>query len=267
MNPTSTASRVFLTSTNIAVYGDNNSSETFGTDINYFGQRITLTLHKEGSNLSVYINNNQQGTTGNVGLETYYFSRLGRGTSSNGSIGNYYSYRQWDTPVADPTNIIETPDFTLTPDSTKMRTSANANPVLGQGVAKWYADEFSAYRDSRVVFDATDDNMSGLPALTGDWSYMIDTSINTLGTTKYLLEQTAGSSAILALADNFIYLRDTTGANDIALTSYTLTTGRTQFGFVRSGDDLLYYVNGVLKETVDVTGRTFDFGTVGKSAT
>jgi len=226
----------------------------------------TIVVRLSGNTLSVFAGGIQIGSdtdvTGSVFDNIY---RIGR-VASNSFNGSLQSLEIYDVAVADVTNITETPVQTLTADPLKMRTSANLNPTDGQDVAKWYADEFSAYRDARVVFD-TNDNMSGLPALTGDWSYMIDTSINTLGTTKYLLEQTAGSSAILALADNYMYLRDTTGANDIALTSYTLTTSRTQFGFVRSGDDLLYYVNGVLKETVDVTGRTFDFGTVGKSAT
>ena len=228
------------------------------TDVN------KLLLRRTGNTLEYWLNDISIDSSDMTGKEL----NIGCLSRSNNDVAkNFYSVRAWSVAVADPVNPTETPTQTLTPDPTAMRTSANANPVLGEDVAKWYADEFSAYRDARVVFDATDDNMSGLPALTGDWSYMIDTSINTLGTTKYLLEQTAGSSAILALADNYMYLRDTTGANDIALTSYTLTTGRTQFGFVRSGDDLLYYVDGVLKETVDVTGRTFDFGTIGKSAT
>jgi len=224
-----------------------------------------IVVRLSGSTLSVFMDDTQLGADTDVTGSTFTtLTTLGNDVNSfNGSLQSLEIY---DVAVADVTNITETPVQTLTADPLKMRTSANLNPTDGQDVAKWYADEFSAYRDARVVFD-TNDNMSGLPALTGDWSYMIDTSINTLGTTKYLLEQTAGSSAILALADNYMYLRDTTGANDIALTSYTLTTSRTQFGFVRSGDDLLYYVNGVLKETVDVTGRTFDFGTVGKSAT
>ena len=224
-----------------------------------------IIVRLSGNTLSVFMNGTQLGSDTDVTGSTFTtLTTLGNSVSSiNGTLQSLEIY---DVAVADVTNITETPVQTLTADPLKMRTSANANPTDGQDVAKWYADEFSAYRDARVVFD-TDDNMSGLPALTGDWSYMIDTSINTLGTTKYLLEQTAGSSAILALADNYMYLRDTTGANDIALTSYTITTSRTQFGFVRSGNDLLYYVNGVLKETVDVTGRTFDFGAVGKNAT
>ncbi len=227
------------------------------TGLSTFQGDIKITINGDLANLN--INGVDYGNKDISSLAERTYDTLSSSSFSDwGSLGGF---KQWNS--ADDSGD---PDFTLTADPTKLRTSANANPVLGEDVAKWYADEFSAYRDSRVVFD-TNDNMSGLPALTGDWSYMIDTSINTLGTTKYLLEQTAGSSAILALADNLMYLRDTTGANDIALTSYTLTTGRTQFGFVRSGDDLLYYVNGVLKETVDVTGRTFDFGTVGKSAT
>ena len=52
-----------------------------------------------------------------------------------------------------------------------MRTSANLNPTDGQDVAKWYADEFSAYRDARVVFD-DDDYMEGLPPQAGDFTYV-----------------------------------------------------------------------------------------------
>jgi hypothetical protein len=241
----------------IQVVDDLGSALNF-TSVNFSGKEF-IEVTKDGNNLT--ISNGVDSQTQDVSSYTLvdHIDQLGGNNQSNFDLKKLEFWNSADSSGA--------PDFTLTPDPTKLRTSANTNPVLGEDVAKWYADQFSAYRDSRVVFDATDDNMSGLPALTGDWSYMIDTSINTLGTTKYLLEQTAGSSAILALADDLMYLRDTTGANDIALTSYTLTTGRTQFGFVRSGDDLLYYVNGVLKETVDVTGRTFDFGTVGKSAT
>ena len=77
----------------------------------------------------------------------------------------------YDVAVADVTNITETPVQTLTADPLKMRTSANLNPTDGQDVAKWYADEFSAYRDARVVFD-TNDNMEGLPPQAGDFTYV-----------------------------------------------------------------------------------------------
>ena len=107
--------------------------------------------------------------------------------------------------------------------------------------------------------------MEGLPTITGDRTYILDLKLSTLGTTKYLLQETGGNSAVLALADNYLYLRDTTGSNDIALTSHTLTTDKSVYALVINGTNLLYYVDAVLKETVDITGRTFDWTQVGAS--
>ena len=131
-------------------------------------------------------------------------------------------------------------------------TNVGATPFTGTGLSVECSAPSTAF-------------MEGLPTITGDRTYILDLKLSTLGTTKYLLQETSGNSAVLALADNYLYLRDTTGSNDIALTSHTLTTDKSVYALVISGTNLLYYVDAVLKETVDITGRTFDWTQVGTS--
>ncbi len=71
-------------------------------------------------------------------------------------------------------------------------------------------------------------------------------------------------SAVVLLSDNYIYLRDTTGANDIGLTGHTVELGEHVYTITREGNSLKYYVDSCLKATIDVTGRTFELDTFGR---
>jgi len=50
------------------------------------------------------------------------------------------------------------------------------------------------------------------------------------------------------------------------LTGHTVEAGDHVYIISREGDDLKYYVDSCLKQTVDVTGRTFTFSRVGANA-
>ena len=145
-----------------------------------------IALKKEGAVLSLHGDGALVGNfSGDVTGDTFNILRLGNALNSiNGTLQSLEIY---DVAVADVTNITETPVQTLTADPLKMRTSANLNPTDGQDVAKWYADEFSAYRDARVVFD-TNDYMGGLPPQTGDFTYVLTgLDYDTTGTTRLLM--------------------------------------------------------------------------------
>ena len=218
----------------------------------------SLKVSKNGGFITILIDDQEiNGSPFDFTGEIFSFDTLS--DDSLNTNFHVYLYKQWNS--ADSSGD---PDFTLdASDQSSMRTSANEIAQNGDSVAKWYAQEHNPYQNT--VDFGVDDFMSTLPSLTATWSYVLDCRLKTLGTTKYLLQETGGNSAILALSDNYLYLRDTTGANDIALTSHTLTDERSQYAFVKNGNDLLYYVNGTLSETVDVTGRTFAFGDVGAS--
>jgi hypothetical protein len=144
-----------------------------------------------------------------------------------------------------------------------MRTSANLNPTDGQDVAKWYADEFSAYRDARVVFD-TNDYMGGLPPQTGDFTYVFKSDFTGIGDAEYILSG-SDSSALLLLSDGYFYLRQSTAVSDQIFGSEVVQTGDSVYTLVRDGDDVRWYVDSVLKDTVDVTGRSFNFTNYGRA--
>ena len=270
MTSSGTDARIRMTASNGIAIRVDDGTQYGGGLTSLVGNNLSH-LVKEGDEIRFYNNGTILGTYDITG-KTFTVDRLGNPTAENASInGDVLEYTKYNRVLSasEITNYATTkpsdPLFTYDGyNSSAMRTSANVQASIGDNVAKWYADEHNPY-ENEVLFDASDDKMGGLPSVTGDWSYVLDVNIKTLGTTKYFLQESGGNSAILALSDNYMYLRDTTGTNDIALTSYTLTTERTQFAFVRSGNDLLYYVNGSLEETVDVTGRTFTFGDVGAS--
>lgn len=145
-----------------------------------------IIVRLSGNTLSVFMNGTQLGSDTDVTGSTFTtLTTLGNSVSSiNGTLQSLEIY---DVAVADVTNITETAVQTFTADPLKMRTSANANPTDGQDVAKWYADEFSAYRDARVVFDP-DDYMEGLPPQAGDFTYVFTgLDYDNTGTARFLM--------------------------------------------------------------------------------
>lgn len=133
---------------------------------------------------------------------------------------------------------------------------ASANPTYVEDVAKPWL--------SRLSFDGSNDHLEGMAVQTGDFTYMFKLAFNALSTTEYILSHTTGLSAVVLLSDNYIYLRDTTGANDIALTGHTVELGEHVYTLTREGNSLKYYVDSCLKDTIDVTGRTFELDTFGR---
>jgi hypothetical protein len=237
-----------------------NENNQFNFSISDGTKRVTFI--KNGNDLSAYSDGALAGTqdfTGNTFSANYI------GATQSTVDFRLYSLRYYKIVVSDPTNIVETPDFTLTPDPTKMRTSANANPVLGEDVAKWYAQEHNPYQNE-VVFDGTDDNISGLPTQSIDFTYVWEVEHSALSTTDYIFSSSGTPSALLLLSDNYYYLRDTTGSGDIGLTFHAVEAGLHTYALVRSGDNVSLYVDSVFKQTVDVTGRTYTWDTVGDSA-
>ena len=119
--------------------------------------------------------------------------------------------------------------------------------------------------NNRLLSDGDNDYYDGLPTQAGDFSYVFKCEFNVIAQTEYLLSDT-GDSALLLLSDNYLYLRDTTGANDIALDNYSVVADEHVYVITREGDTLKYYVDSNLKQTIDVTGRTFTFSRVGATA-
>lgn len=206
-----------------------------------------------GSSYDVYVNDILEGNLSSTAEMGYI--RL-RGANV---VGQVYSYRGWNQSVTDPTNITETPDFELLPE-TQYIPSGIGNPV-----PKWYATQHNKF-ENRVSFDGTDDNMGGLPAQAGDFSYVWRVEHSALSTTDYVFSSSGTPSALVWLSDNYLYLRDTTGAGDIGLTNHTLEAGEHTYALVREGDDIRFYVDSILKQTVDVTGRTYTWDIVGDTA-
>ena len=181
-------------------------------------------------------------------------SSIGNLLSASGrTLMDIGGFNQWNN-----SNYTGTPDFELIP------TIDSCNVAVGQQVSRWNATSHRAFKN-RLLSDGSNDNYDGLPTQSGDFTYVFKCEFDALSTTDYLLSDT-GDSAWLLLSDNLLYLRDTTGANDIALTGHTIESGDHVYIISREGDDLKYYVDSNLKQTVDVTGRTFTFSRVGATA-
>ena len=67
------------------------------------------------------------------------------------------------------------------------------------------------------------------------------------------------------LADGYFYLRQSTGTSDQIFGSQVVQTGDSVYTLVRDGDDVRWYVDSVLKDTIDVTGRSFNFTNYGRA--
>lgn len=134
---------------------------------------------------------------------------------------------------------------------------ASANPAYIEDLAKPWL--------SRLSFDGVDDHLEGMAVQTGDFTYMFKLAFNALSTTEYIFSHTTGDSAIVLLSDNYIYLRDTTGANDIRLSGHTVQSGLHTYTITRQGDTLKYYVDACLKGSFDVSGRLFEFDIFGST--
>ena len=132
---------------------------------------------------------------------------------------------------------------------------SSANPTYVEDLTKPWL--------SRLVFDGSNDHLEGMAVQTGDFTYIFKLEFNVLSTTEYIFSHTTGDSAVVLLSDNYIYIRDTTGSNDIGLIGHKVEAGEHVYVITREGNSLKYYVDSCLKDTVDVTGRSFELDTFG----
>ena len=221
-----------------------------------YGDRIKIKLVKEGDDLTIFRDGVFGETKTGASAGTFDYEKIGQGSTGGGSE-NLHSFKQWNS--ADSSG---TPDFTLTADPTKMRTSANVNPVLGEGVAKWYADEWSGYRDNHVLFDPVK-YMEGLPAQAGDFTYIFKYQDDDQATAGAIVSSNIDASGIfnvdgdttdLRADDATNYLFDNTGA-----TSYRMVA------YLKSGDDVYNVTDYVFSATQDATGKAFNLTSLGKA--
>ena len=212
---------------------------------------ITVT----GNTAELYLNGTSQGTKDISSILDRNYTFLSQPNFSDwGSIEGLEIY---STAVSDVVNPTETPDFELIPSE------ANCNTTIGQPISRWNATSHKPWLN-RLLSDGNDDHLEGMAVQTGDFTYMFKLAFNALSTTEYIFSHTTGLSAVVLLSDNYIYLRDTTGANDIGLIGHTVELGEHVYTITREGNSLKYYVDSCLKDTIDVTGRTFELDTFGR---
>ena len=260
----SSEARAFLRSDSIWIYSDLNSTQSFDTDSNYFDQRITLILHKTGNSLSAYINSVQQGLTLDVTGRTYYFNILGRKRTSNGTDGSFYGYRQWNTPVADPTNITETPDFELIPEAQYMRNDSNATPSTGDSISAWLSTTHEPYTNE-VRFTGNNKYMGGLSTQAGDFSYIFKGSVDVQAQDKRVFSNSGTGRSIGYDSSEVSYVEADDGTR-YTFPEITNAGNEKVFIIVREGNTLRAY-NGYTPTatTHDVTGKTFTYDRIGSN--
>lgn len=214
-----------------------------------------INLERSGDNVELLVNDVSLGVQ--TTNEDFLFDIIGYGSFSQSIDGFIYSFKQWNS--ADSSGA---PDFTLTPDPTAMRTSANVNPVLGEDVAKWYADEWSGYRDNHVLFDPVK-YMEGLPTQASDFTYIFKYQDDDQATAGAIVSSNIDSSGIsnvdgdtteLIAGDATSYSFDNTGA-----TSYRMVA------YLKSGNDVYNVTDYVTTPTQDATGKAFNLTSLGKA--
>jgi hypothetical protein len=194
-------------------------------------------------------------------VPNYRVALLGTGGSgpafpSSGNVGYYTPFDVANLGFSSGNNVNLVVDQSgVGNDLTQSSPSSNM-VLIEDAIKPW---------NSRLSSDGSNDNYDGLPTQAGDFTYVFKCEFNIIAQTEYLLSDT-GDSALLLLSDNYLYLRDATGANDIALTGHTIEAGDHVYIISREGDDLKYYVDSCFKQIVDVTGHTFTFSRVGSTA-
>jgi len=246
------SSKVYLEkrSNNFIYLGYSDFSVTLLGEVLSTGVSDRIKLKKDGVFVTAYLNDNELNTIDTTGK----FFNLGEiGFNAISIDAPVYNVKKWNS--ADSSG---TPDYELLP------TVASCNTAIGGNVERWNATSHRGFKN-RFAFGA-DDNLNGLAPQSGDFSYMIKLSFNILSSTEYILSDSAGDSALVLLSDNYLYLRDTGGANDISLDNHSVVAGEHVYVITREGNTIKYYVDSILKQTVDVTGRTYTFNRFGSNA-
>ena len=242
---------------NLSIASDDTSGITFTGIPDLLNTRAKVIFRKTGNSMECFVDGVSYGTQDVTGKTYYLFDTIGYSGFSRSANCNLFSFRVYGESIADPNNITEVPRWEFLP------TEESCNVLAGQQVSRWNATSHKPWLN-RLLSDGNDDHLEGMAVQTGDFTYMFKLAFNALSTTEYIFSHTTGLSAVVLLSDNYIYLRDTTGANDIGLTGHTVELGEHVYTLTREGNSLKYYVDSCLKDTIDVTGRTFELDTFGR---
>ena len=227
-------------------------SSTSGTFFDFpssiLGNKVYV-IKKEGSLLRAYVDG-VESTTGavNIGTETFTVESL---SSINYPAGSLSYIKIYSKAVADVTNIVETPDFELLPQTQYLRNSAGLEASAGDSISVWQSTAFSQF-DNVVRADATNDLMVGLPTHN---ALVFRKAVNTLGTQKVLFSSSTTSAQIRTNASNQIEVVSDLGTVFTFATSTVLTTQQTTILQV-NGTNLELYESPTLLEAKDFTGET-----------
>ena len=263
INPSSLVTSSFITSSttlarlftqsgigNFKLNDDTGSNLTFGGASTFLlNTDNKVVVRRIGNNITAWVNDVEKNTVDVTGL-SFSFDRLGR--TSAGLIGDFrYSVRYWAQSVADPTNIVETPDFELLPQTQYLRNSAGLEASAGDDISAWQSTTHNQF-DNVVRADATNDLMVGLPAHN---ALVFRKAVNTLGTQKVLFSSSTTSAQIRTNASNQIEVVSDLGTVFTFATSTVLTTQQTTI-LQLNGTNLELYESPTLLEAKDFTGET-----------
>ena len=172
--------------------------------------------------------------------------------STNESIlGKIFLIRQWNSDDSSGD-----PDFVLdVSNASNFRTSANEVALLGQKVAKAYAEQYNPLSNvSR--FDSSNDFMLGIPHQAGDFALQFKKKANTLGTVKTIFSSSTTSAEVRINTSNQIEVVSDAGTLFTYTTSNVLNAQQTNI-LQLNGNNLELYEIQVPTESKDVTGETF----------
>ena len=195
---------------------------------------------------------------------TFTFDLIGTIDNANRVKGYIKDFKVYNTPIADPTNITETPDFELLPQTQYLLNDTGVEASAGDLISTWYTPNYSIYNNV-VRFDATNDNMTPLPTTTGNFAMQFKKKANTLATTKVLFSSSTTSAEVrLNTSNQFEVVSD--GGTVFTFTT-TLVTSQQEINIVqRNGNDLEVYDSIGTKQVLDVTGEAFTFDRVSDTA-
>lgn len=168
-----------------------------------------------------------------------------------GFVAKYTAYNVLNFTLENTNEVSVWKDESTNGNDLTQATSGN-RPILIQDANTY---------NNRVSF-GSDDFMEGLPPQAGDFTYVIKLDLTSLSGADEILSST-GNSALVLFTGEFMFLRDTTGANDIALNLTGMTLETHVCTLVREGNEVRFYVDSILQSNTDVTGRTFTLEQLG----
>jgi len=269
LSDTARNSNLLRGTTSARFYGNNSGALFLIDDVGNnqsFGNiewdtRSTLVLHKSGDNLTLIQDGVVIGNQTRVGSVFSFtgFATTGLVTST------FYSFRQWNSAVSDPTNITETPDFELLPQASLMRNDSNATPSTGDQINAWLSTTHKPYQNE-IQKTGNNKYMGGYPTQSSDFSYVYAREqVDIQAQDKRIASSSTTSAEIGFDASEQLYMIADDG------TRYTWT------GIVNDGTERIYIPcrdgntlsaydgNSEDAQTFDVTGKTFTIDRWGSS--